>query len=69
MNTCKTCICHGTRKYLGGSNCTNHKMRENDRHVGVKKTFEKDALVYEYYEGGDFWTGEDFGCIHHKELK
>lgn len=25
-----------------------------------------DALVYDYSEGGGFWTGPDFGCVHHE---
>jgi hypothetical protein len=23
-------------------------------------------LIYEYSEGGVFWTGPDFGCVHHQ---
>lgn len=23
-----------------------------------------DMLIYDYYEGGEFWVGERFGCIH-----
>ena len=26
----------------------------------------EDHLVYDYYEGGDFWVGENFGCVHHE---
>ena len=22
-------------------------------------------LIYDYNEGGGFWVGERFGCIHH----
>lgn len=26
-----------------------------------------DMLVYFYAEGGDFWTGPEFGCVHFTE--
>ena len=26
-----------------------------------------DCLIYSFYEGGDFWVGENFGCVHFKE--
>jgi hypothetical protein len=26
-----------------------------------------DMLVYPYSEGGSFWTGPDFGCVHHEQ--
>ena len=26
-----------------------------------------DAMRYSYHEGGTFWTGPDFGCVHHEE--
>jgi hypothetical protein len=26
-----------------------------------------DCLVYSYYEGGAFWVGPEFGCVHWKE--
>lgn len=27
----------------------------------------RDHLVYEYSEGGSFWVGPDFGCVHWRE--
>jgi hypothetical protein len=24
----------------------------------------KDLLIYSYSEGGGFWVGEKFGCVH-----
>ena len=27
-----------------------------------------DMLVYSYDEGGEFWTGPDFGCVHHQQV-
>jgi hypothetical protein len=26
-----------------------------------------DVLTYQYDEGGDFFTGPDFGCVHHAD--
>ncbi len=28
-----------------------------------------DHLIYSYYEGGSFWVGQSFGCVHHEEKK
>jgi len=28
---------------------------------------ETDSLCYSYQEGGAFYTGPDFGCVHHLE--
>ena len=30
-------------------------------------TYTADRMVYSYDEGGDFWTGPEFGCVHHQE--
>jgi len=27
----------------------------------------EDMCIYPYSEGGVFWVGLDFGCVHHKE--
>ena len=58
MNTCKTCRHRGEEGY-----CANLNLAERD-------CFEHDAdksvmLIYDYDEGGEFWVGENFGCIHH----
>lgn len=64
MNTCKTCA--HWRAYTGpgkqqvGGYCQSEKIIE-DR----EGRFEPDALVYSYCEGGRFWTGPEFGCVHH----
>lgn len=70
MNTCKDCK-HWGRAYAlkskskdvaTGGYCLNDKIREND--CGGRAP---DELVYSYMEDGAFWTGPDFGCVHHSE--
>lgn len=41
--------------------CTNGKLDESHNYSGEQK---KDMLIYSYTEGGTFWVGERFGCIH-----
>ena len=72
MNHCKTCK-HWTRvqeKYPGafkspdvnaGGICGSQKVVAD-----YSGTHEADILVYPYPEGGEFWTGPDFGCVHHR---
>ena len=72
MNHCKTCK-HWTpvqEKYPGafkspdvnaGGICGSPKLVED-----YSGTHEADMLVYSYPEGGEFWTGIDFGCVHHE---
>ena len=71
MNHCKTCK-HWTRvqeKYPGafkspdvnaGGICGSEKLTEDWGEHGA------DMLVYSYPEGGEFWAGPDFGCVHHR---
>lgn len=72
MNTCKTCK-HWTpytTKYPNGGApedersgglCGSEKLTE-DYGLGHGA----DMLVYPFMEGGDFWTGPQFGCVHHE---
>lgn len=64
---CKDCKFWKAAKPEGGSYhagqrsggwCQNTKLREYG-------PFEPDALVYSYEEGGGFWTGPMFGCVHY----
>jgi hypothetical protein len=71
MGNCKTCK-HWTRyldrypsstseeKFAGGL-CDSEKIREamDDADYGA------DMLVYSYNEGGEFWTGPDFGSVNY----
>lgn len=72
MNTCKTC--RHWKPYLderddssakddekAGGFCHCEKLTE-DHWQGHKS----DMLIYPYQEGCKaFWTGPDFGCVHH----
>ena len=42
--------------------CSNTKLTEEYGST----SYGNDMLVYSYNEGGWFWTGPDFGCVHHK---
>ena len=56
MKTCSTCV------HRVGELCSHPKLQEYygpDDH-------EHDALVYSYNEGGTFWVGPNFGCVHHE---
>lgn len=70
MNHCKTCKywSPARKKYPllpasddvgAGGFCQSQKLAED---IGQH---DADMLVYSYSEGGDFWTGPDFGCVHH----
>ena len=32
-----------------------------------EETYAPDMLCYTYMEGGAFWTGPEFGCVHHED--
>lgn len=65
MNTCKTCK-HWAKpdstlpKVMAGGACVSGKIVED-----WDGEYKSDTLVYPYTEGGYFWTGPDFGCVHH----
>jgi len=67
MATCKTCA-HWTEEApydqperfvirVCGSPTLDAGIYDHDR----------DSLRYSYQEGGAFYTGPDFGCVHHLE--
>ena len=68
MKYCETCVFYTkeTRmirlKRTGGW-CESPKIVE-----GWCKSYEEmnDMLIYHYDEGGSFWVGPKFGCVHHK---
>lgn len=43
--------------------CTCPKIHEYGRHAKGANEAE-DHLIYSYSEGGYFWVGEKFGCVH-----
>ena len=57
MSYCETC------KYRNENGCCEHPKLREERY-GTLET-EDDELVYSYYEGGWFWVGPKFGCVHH----
>jgi hypothetical protein len=71
MNRCKDCK---FRNEAG--ECTSSKISDSARWPGgyyddeeeerenIEKT--KDMLLYSYDEGGSFFVGEEFGCVHHE---
>jgi hypothetical protein len=73
MDTCRTCK-HWLpyrAKYpdsgakedeQSGGLCQSEKLTE-DYYQGHGA----DMLIYPYMEGGEFWTGADFGCVHHQK--
>lgn len=73
-NLCKTCV-HWNKPLevypmgifraseLAGGYCKSDKIVER----AYQAAYDLDSLTYPYDEGADFWTGPDFGCVHHKE--
>ena len=45
--------------------CTSEKLDEDYMYDDDKKV---DMLIYDYIEGGEFWVGENFGCIHWEKV-
>ena len=69
MNRCKTCN-HWTAQAPYGLPgdyqqrvCDSQKLMESLYGDG------SDTLHYSYVEGGWFYTGPEFGCVHHSEAQ
>ena len=73
---CKTCakwehdaefytLRHDGRVKIAGGICISEKLTE-DYSDGQERGC--DELVYPYNEGGHFWTGPEFGCVHHEQI-
>lgn len=60
MNYCETCKHRGEGGY-----CTSEKLSED---YGGTDEESKDMLLYSHVEGGGFWVGEKFGCVHHESI-
>ena len=61
MNRCKTCVHRDS-----SGNCRSPKLQEDmDGEYGASR---QDALIYSEAEGGAFWVGPEFGCVHHQEI-
>ena len=71
MDRCKTCkhwapcasVAHWENDKKAGGICSSDKIVE-DRWQGHGA----DMMVYSYCEDGEFWTGPDFGCVHHQQV-
>ena len=66
MNYCETCVFWKKEQERLGSTheaCLHSKLCE----AYDAEAFAADALTYSYQEGGCFYPGPKFGCVHHKE--
>ena len=74
MDHCKTCKywapCSSDTRFTyseddekAGGICQSNKITEYH-----EKEHGADCLVYSYQEDGYFWTGPDFGCLHHQQV-
>jgi hypothetical protein len=63
--TCKHALpeCKDVHCPIGYYECTSEKIRES----GYPTETTEDSLVYSYDEGGAFYVGARFGCVHHEE--
>ncbi len=52
----------GQCKYRVRELCICRKLSEAN--VYPPPVDESDMLIYSYNEGGGFWVGEKFGCVH-----
>lgn len=58
---CETCKHRNEAGY-----CTNSKLNED---IGQKDGEKLHMLIYDYSEGGGFWVGPTFGCVHHEPAR
>ena len=71
MDRCKTCkhwapctsAAHGENDKKAGGICSSDKIVED-----YGQGHGADTMVYSYSEGGEFWTGPEFGCVHHQRV-
>ena len=65
MNKCKNCTFRNPDGF-----CGHEKIRElwgGDYMSEKEKEKYKDFLIYGYDEGGSFWVGPEFGCVHFEQ--
>lgn len=60
MGRCGECLYRDINGY-----CQNIKLSEN---FYQKSDEIDDMLIYSYQEGGGFWVGPQFGCVHYAEM-
>lgn len=72
MEHCKTCRFWKHRPIAYPRLPTSPEQKggicENE-HLVESSPFLPDNLVYPYDEGAAFWTGPEFGCVHHGPRK
>lgn len=75
MNTCRTCA-HWVDSQHKNDFGEVMNERANMKYCVCPKIGESmalhndpgtDLMIYSYNEGGEFSTGPDFGCVHHRE--
>lgn len=72
MDRCKTCkhwapcasFAHWGNDKKSGGICSSDKITED-----AWQGHGADMMVYLHFEGGEFWTGPDFGCVHHQNAE
>ena len=66
MKHCETCVHWADKRenYVKVEirECKNYEKISDDYYEATS-----DGLYYSYQEGGTFYTGPKFGCVHHKE--
>lgn len=60
MPHCETCKHRNT-----GGECRHPKLHEEGEYPNNENMIDGDHLIYSYSEGGTFWVGPKFGCVHH----
>jgi len=61
VNYCKTCVYRDDGGY-----CVNQFLCEQPTYLCMPKE-PHSTLIYTYNEDGEFYVGDNFGCVHHKE--
>lgn len=56
MNYCKDCQFRSVDGYCDSKHFVEGHYDADEKHPA--------DLVYSYYEGGSFWVGPEFGCVH-----
>lgn len=59
MERCGTCSHRNSEGHCKNPNLA--EVYDNYDHSN-----QNNMLIYPYQEGGHFWVGENFGCVHHE---
>jgi hypothetical protein len=69
MNRCKTCNHWTAQAPYGLPGDYQQRVCDSQKLIGGLYESESGTLSYEYDEGGCFYTGPEFGCVHHAEAQ